>query len=293
MKRVIVLILMLLGCNWAMSETTTKLSFKKIDGKYVVIKPLNEEQLVNGNNYVSAQEVICVLNHFDLSNPQEKLGQAYLHPGQNIFVRSDSAYSYEWENYYLKVSKLKAKREISYEPKYRAIFNQNDTEKTEGILAWHMIIYYVALTLIIIFFSLLINLILKRWIFFSLIASGLLYLCSFLPCLLVSRTEDSALMFLVFNLMFMLFPGILTLLGFVFGCDPLETNYRDPGNKQGNRLARGMFSFSIFLFLAAAAFSFGLITGMASTAWLLFALTIGLTIGLSLIIFIVKKLVKR
>lgn len=245
MKKLILLSIFLLTFMQSFGKENVKLNFEKIDGKYIVWQQLKINQIVAENNYLSDKKIVSIMSYFDVAVSQEKLQAAFLNPGLEIFVRSDSTYNYEPKDYYLKKSKIVAQQFIVYDPEMKAIVNRYDTEKSYDLPAWNIIFLLIAGIIAAIIYGFLINHRLQTigpyfFIFvFSFYTSAINW---------PKGNWESIVLHLIMALVFSLIPGFLTLFGLLFSTDPLNNNYRDPGNRFGKRLGAILLSIAVLTF---------------------------------------------
>ncbi len=287
MKKVILLSALLsLMINFSLSGASRKLHFEKIGDEYIVWKQLDANRRVNG--YVADKEIFTILNYFNPSVNQDYLEKAFLNPEKNIRIRADSCYTYNQKDFFLTKDKLYNDETIIYIPEIHSITNDYNSEKTEGIIAWHMIVFYIGIFLVLASFSLLMNLVMKRWVAYALIVSGLIFLSSFIPALLYFMSWDAAMTYVFLNVIMLFFSGLLTVGGVAFGEEPTTKNQEITNRKQEKNIARFLFSAAILVFLFTAATDFALITKLNVIAACLLSLGVMITIIISLLIYFGK-----
>ena len=291
MKKLILLTIVLLVFTRVFSVENIKLNFEKIDGKYIVWQQLKTNQIVSENNYLSDKKIVSVMGYFDIGVPQEKLQTAFLSPGVDIFVRSDSAYSYEAKNYYLKKSKIVAQQFIVYDPEIKAIVNRYDTESFYDLAAWNIIFLFMAGITAALIFGLLINHKLQTFgpYFFVFV-----YIFYTTAITWPKGNFESIILHLIMALAFSLIPAFLTLFGLLFSTDPLNNNYRDPGNRFGKKLGVILLSLAVLTFSLELAITSQFYIGTFFSAALIFGGEIIITAIITLFVYganIIKKLV--
>jgi len=287
MKKLILLTIVLLAFARGFSAENVKLNFEKIDGKYIVWQQLNGNQIVAENNYLSDKKIISVLRYFDVGVPQEILQAAFLRPGEEIFVRSDSAYNYQADDYYLKKSKIVAQQFIAYDPELKAIVNRYDTENYYDLPAWNIIFLFIAGLIAALIFGFLIN--------HKCESSGP-YFFSFVLAFYAAAINwpdkdwESIVLHIIMAIIFSLIPAFLTLFGLLFSTDPLNNNYRDPGNRFGKRLGAILLSIAVLMFSLQLAITSQYYIGTLISAVQIFVGEIIITALVALIVYGVNKL---
>ncbi len=257
-KSIFLFLLMLLMLNLSLNGAPRKLHFEKIGDEYIIWKQLDANRRVNG--YIADKEIFAVLNYFDPSIPQDQLEEAYLNPEKNIKIRSDSCYTYNQKNFFLTKDKLYNDETAIYIPELRSITNDYNFEKTEGIIAWHMIIFYIGIFLAVTFFSLLINLVIKRWVVCGLALSALVFLSSFALPLLDLVSWDETMPYLCISAIALFFSGLLTSAGIAIEKESTTKNQKNTDRKSGKKISRLLFLTAASIFFFTAAIDFALIT---------------------------------
>jgi len=287
MKKLILLTIVLLALLCSFGAENVKLNFEKIDGKYIVWQQLNGNQIVAENYYLCDKKIISVLRYFDVGVPQEKLQAAFLRPGDEIFVRSDSAYNYQADDYYLKKSKIVAQQFIAYDPELKAIVNRYDTENYYDLPAWNIIFLFTAGLIAALVFGFLIN--------HKCELSGP-YFFSFAFAFYVAAINwpdkdwESIVLHIIMAIIFSLIPAFLTLFGLLFSTDPLNNNYRDPGNRFGKRLGAILLSIAVLMFSLQLAITSQFYIGTLISAALIFGGEIIATSIAALCVYGVRKI---